>query len=255
MTRWNVPALGRWMPVSVLMVPAGLPGCVSDRQVRPEFIANTRLGPATIAVAPALNLSGSGDFDPSRFADLMASELSHADGISVIPVSRVMAFLTGAGAGTVETPGQALELVERLGADAILVFAVVEYDPYDPPSIGITAQLYGSRPESGVRSVDAIALSRQARLAAAPRLRPPRGLLAQTQRVFDASHDFVVEDIKRFAARRNADRSPYGWRRYVVNQQEFIRYCCHATIRALLDGRNESVHPGVGALQVQGRKP
>ncbi len=140
MTRWSVPALWRWMLASVLVVSAGLPGCARERRVGPELVANTRLGKATIAVAPALNLSGSGDFDPSRFADLMASELSHADGISVIPVSRVLAFLPGAGAATVETPGQALELVKRLGADAILVFAVVEYDPYDPPSIGITAQ-------------------------------------------------------------------------------------------------------------------
>jgi hypothetical protein len=52
--------------------------------------------------------------------------------------------------------------------------------------------------------------------------------------VFDASHEYVVAGIRQFAAERNADESPYGWRRYVVSQQEFVRYCCHATIRELL---------------------
>ena len=93
----------------------------------------------TIAVAPALNLSGAADFDPSRFADLMASELSYADGISVIPVSRVLGVLAAQELEKVESQAHAHELVRLLGADAILVFAVTEYDPYDPPSIAISA--------------------------------------------------------------------------------------------------------------------
>ncbi len=244
MTKRRVPPRGIWIPFGMLIGLIWLPGCRSDKRVGPEVIANAWLGPATIAVAPALNLSGSGDFDPSRFADLMASELSYADGISVIPVSRVLAV---AGVKGIESPSHALELVELLGVDAILVFAVTEYDPYNPPSIGIAAQLYGSRPGPGVGTLDAVALSRHAGLAAAPRHGRPEAMLAQTQRVFDASHEFVVEDIKVFAGRRNADRSPYGWRRYVVSQQEFIRYCCYATIRELLDGQDDYVHPGAGS--------
>jgi len=66
---------------------AVLVGCRSGSRMEPLSIANPTIGPVTIAVAPALNLSGSADFDPDRFADLMASELSYADGVSVIPVS------------------------------------------------------------------------------------------------------------------------------------------------------------------------
>ncbi len=87
--------------------------------------------------------------------------------------------------------------------------------------------------------LEPVALSRQAGLAAAPRRARPERLLGQTQQVFDASHSSVVADVRRFARLRRGDGGPYGWRKYVVSQQHFIRYCCHATIRALLNGSEE----------------
>jgi hypothetical protein len=188
-----------------------------------------------IAVAPGLNLSGSADFDPARFADLMASELSYADGVSVVPVSRVLGVLAAQGHSGVQSPAHALELTGLLGADAILVFAVTEYDPYDPPSIGISAQLYGKRAGPGGRPLDPVALSRQAHPAPGEPPSPPRSILTQTQQVFDASHESVLADIRRFASFRGGDDSAFGWRKYVVSQQHFIRYCCFATIRSLLN--------------------
>ena len=135
-----------WLPAGLLASTWMLPGCSFQKRVEPASIANSSLGSMTIAVAPALNLSGSADFDPDRFADLLASELSYAEGISVIPVSRVLAVLAAQGRSGVESPAHALELVGLLGADAILVFAVTEYDPYAPPSIGLSAQLFGKQP-------------------------------------------------------------------------------------------------------------
>jgi len=192
--------------------------------------------PVTIAVAPAINQSGSLDFDPARFGDRMATELSYADGVSVIPVSRVLAALSASGHERVRSRTHALELARAVGADAILVFSVTDYDPYDPPRIGVSAQLYGSSSGPNAGSLDPTALSRWGRLASArdPQRPRRRNVVAETQKVFDASHDAIVRDIKRYASIRGADDSPFGWRRYVVSQQEFIEYCCFATIRALL---------------------
>lgn len=212
-----------------------LAGCQGARQVERASIANRAIGSLTVAVAPAINLSGSTAFDRNRFADLMASELSYAEGVTVIPVSRVLGVLAERGWDGVTSPKQALELVKELGADAILVFSVNEYDPYDPPSIGISAQLYGTWPGASDGSLDPVALSRQANLATLRAPSSQQQLLAQSQRVFDASHGAVVADIRAFAALRDGDNSPYGWRKYVVSQQRYIRYCCHATIRTLLN--------------------
>lgn len=219
-------------------------GCQGRRQpVEPVAIQNRELGPMTIAVAPAINQSGSLDFDPARFADRMVSELSRVDGVRVIPVSRVLAALTAQGAQEVESPQHALELAQILRADALLVFSVLDYDPYDPPLIGITCQLYGARPGSRHGRWDPITLSRQPGLEeTGPREVP--GLLAQTQRVFDASHDATAQDIRRFARVRGWKNSPYGWRLYVVSQQHFIEYCCFATLERLFDSSGAAIDEG-----------
>lgn len=221
---------------STVLVVGSSAGCRGSEKIPPAVsVRNWRIPGAAIAVAPAVNLSGSANFDPERFADLMASELHYVDQTSVIPVSRVLAVLAAQGHRGVESPEHAMGLLKLLGADAILVFAVTEYDPYDPPSIGITAQLYGARPGSGVRET----ISQETESSAdsrpgAPPVERRTQLVAQTQRVFDAAHESVADDIRRFSAQRNADQSPFGWRRYVVSQQEFVRYCCHATVKSLL---------------------
>lgn len=233
-----------WRPLLALLGAWQVAGCQSGEPVAaPAVVVQSRLRSMTVAVTPALNQSGSRDFDAARFADLMASELGYAEGLAVIPVSRVLAILAAQGADGVKSPSHALELAERLGADAILVFAVTEYDPYDPPVIGITAQLYSTRPWPPGGPMEPAALPREAGHAASPEGDPERdvasGLLAQTQRVFNASHGDVIEEVKRYAGSRAGDRSPYGWRKYVVSQQHFIRYCCFATIRALLTRADE----------------
>ncbi|MBU0719072.1 MAG: hypothetical protein KJ749_12545 [Planctomycetes bacterium] len=230
-----------WIPAGVLGVGGWLTGCTSERRVGPAMLANERLGPMVIAVAPALNLSGGSDFDPNQFADLMASELNNVEGVGVVPVSRVLSVLAVQGLDAVESPDHALELTRLLGADAILVFAVTEYGPYDPPIIGISAQLYGARPRAGGRTIDPVSLSRKGSLAASGPGTADRRILARTQRVFDASHASVVAEIKAFARQRNADESPYGWRKHVVSQRNYIRFCCHSTIRTLVSGCDDPV--------------
>ncbi len=240
MTKRTVVKRLGWSAAWLWMFTVVLVGCRSGSRIEPFFIANPTMGPMTIAVAPALNLSGSADFDPDRFADLMASELSYADGISVIPVSRVLGALAVHGLDGVQSPSHALELTGWLGADAILVFAVTEYDAYDPPSIGISAQLYGAWARTGNRALDPTALARQPGPAFEEGPASRGGLLAQSQRVYDASHESVAADVRRFAQYRAGDGSAYGWRKYLVSQQHYIRYCCHATIRALLNGQGDA---------------
>ncbi len=235
----------RWMLLVVVVAPA-VSGCAMRRQVSTvtATIPNRLMSPITIAVAPAINQSGSTDFDPNRFADRMASELGYASGTTVIPVSRVLAAMMASGEDRLRTASQALAVSRAVGADAILVFSVTEYEPYDPPRIGISAQLYGTGIGPNVGGVDPVALSRSGRLAGSSLTRSGRRrVLAETQHVFDASHASVVADIKRYAALRGADKSPYGWRRYVVGQQGFVQYCCYATIQELLDGPSGAVVP------------
>jgi hypothetical protein len=166
----------------------------------------------------------------------MASELSYAEGVNVIPVSRVLAALADQGRQRVESPGHALELARIVGADAILVFAITEYDPYEPPVVGIAAQLYGQLPGARTTRFDPVADPRRPSPRLASAARSPLTPLAQAERVYDASHQWVSAEVKRFAQRRSADKSPFGWRKYLASQQHYLRFCCHQTVRSLIDG-------------------
>ena len=226
MARAGTSTSGGWLYLGLLvggMMPFGCAG--HHEPVEPIVVPNPTLGRIAIAVAPALNLSGSTDFDHNRFADLMAAELSYAENISVIPVSRVLGVLASQGMDRVESPAHASEIATRVGADAILVFAVTEYDPYDPPRVGISAQLLAAKPmgEQGESASGA---------GSSVSSNSP---LTETQRRFDAAHADVADEIRSFARHRGADDSAYGWRKYVVSQQHFIQYCCSSTVRALLN--------------------
>jgi len=218
-------------------------GCGGPRKpVESPAIPNPTIGAVSIAVAPALNQSGSTDFDANRVADLMAGELMHAERVSVVPVSRVLAVLASQGTDRVQSPAHASEVAGRVGAEAILIFAVTEYDPYDPPSVSISAQLYAATPRPAYGALDdgSGGVSSDSHQTSGGRM------LAQTQGRFDATHTEVIADIREYARSRGADDSPYGWRRYIVSQQDFLRYCCHATIRGLLNGQGWPVLAGEG---------
>jgi hypothetical protein len=190
----------------------------------------------TIAVAPALNFSGSTDFDPDKVADLMASELGQVEGVNVIPVSRVLAVMARTGLREVGSPEQARGIREQTGADAILVFAVTEYDPYEPPVVGIAAQLYGEPPWwRGQVDLDPILVSRQARpFAVGSPGDQVRNPIAQTQRVFNGAHDYVEQRVEQFAELRGDDGSAFGWRLYLVSQEHYLRFCSWEVIQELV---------------------
>jgi len=185
----------------------------------------------TVAVAPALNHSGSKDFDPIRMADIMVSELTFIPGVRVIPLNRTLAQLEAGGRTRIESPAHALQIMDRLGADGIVVFAITEYEPYNPPSLGISAQLfgYGPGPRGGF---DPVASSRQsAPFEAGTYPQLPR---AEYQRVFLGSNHKVVAEVKRFARVRDANGSAHGWRKFLASQEHYWRFCLHKTASDLI---------------------
>jgi len=217
----------QWAAVLCLIVGTG---CSHTKKTLGGWAA---ISPNTaIAVAPALNFSGSSDFDPVKVADVLASELSQVPGVAVIGVNRVLAVLAEQGVDRIVSPEHALAVSERLGADAIVVFAVTEYDAYTPV-VGVAAQMYGK--DVSESRFDPVATSRMARpfpvSAAQTSLRP----WAQSQRTFNAQHDTVRHAVQEYADSRNAGRGPYGWKKYIASQEWFLRFCCHTVCRDLLE--------------------
>ena len=124
------------------------PGCLAMLAIGCQARNESPQAPApatrsiSLAVVPAINLSGSFDFDPISLGDLMASELTQLGGVRVVGVNRVLAMMAELGLTELQSPEEVSELADRLGTDGILVFAITEYDPYDPPVVGMSAQVF-----------------------------------------------------------------------------------------------------------------
>ena len=181
-----------------------------------------------------MNLSGSTDFDPVTVGDIMASELTRVHGVRVVGVNRVLAMMAELGLRRLRNPEDARELIDRLGVDGILVFAITEYDPYSPPAVGIAAQLYLTDDASGITPFDPLSTSRSAVALAETAGQRSVGPAAEVQQVFDGADNHTAAELRSFAAARRADRSPYAWRKYMVSQHHFLRFCCSSVAQDLV---------------------
>lgn len=176
----------------------------------------------TIVVAPVINLSGTSEIDALKITDILASEFASFSAIDVVPVNLALAALARRGKTLVDTPETAVDLAREFGADATVVTAITEFDPYDPPIVSLVMQWYRT--------------SREAQSPAGVRLSAAGAEEApiQLQRVFNAADDDVLDEIRSFADERDDGRSPYGWRRYLRSQELYVRWCSRTLIRSML---------------------
>jgi hypothetical protein len=205
-------------------------GC-ADRRA-PTTIEPGVASPLVVAVAPVLNLSNSTDWDPVKVTDMLASELQSLPGVVVIPVNRTLAALELMGRDAVETPQDALELAAEFNADTTLVTAITEYNPYEPPIVGVIMQWYAPPRDPVAPAFDPVSASRQAAdiaPAAAAEVDPTTPLV-QVQRVYNAADDEVLAEVRAYAAHRRGHGSPDGWRAHVRSQERFVRFCLRSTL-------------------------
>jgi hypothetical protein len=225
---WRLAALTFCLLVSIT-------GCARQER-RSESDAAYVIQPCVIVVAPAVNLSGSHEFDPLVLTDLVASEFLSFPNITVVPVNQTLAALALNGKTQVETAEDAIELARAFRADMTVVIGVTEYNPYDPPVTGLIAQAYVPPELAPGPLFDPVAASRRAAPIepasdeTSSRLAP----VVQVQRVFNASHDWVVDEVRRYAEQRDGAKSPLGWRRHVRSQELYLRYCAWSLIRSML---------------------
>ncbi|MBN1342836.1 MAG: hypothetical protein JXQ73_09170 [Phycisphaerae bacterium] len=225
--------LERMIGLTIMSVVAVAPGCGGPK-IKSTEIPGPYAKPTLIAVAPALNFSGSSHFDPVQVADLFSSELTMVEGVQVVGVNRVMAVLSRQGIDEVSSPGHALEICQTIGCDGIVVFAVTEYDPYTPV-VGMAAQLYMLTPGGIAARLDPVAASRQASPFPVEKAEDsPLVPRAQIQRVYNAAHNVVADAVRKFAEDRGAEDGALGWRKYLRSQRHYLRFCCWSAVNELM---------------------
>jgi hypothetical protein len=186
------------------------------------------------AVAPAINLSGQASVDPLLQADLLYQQLQQVEGVTVIPVNRVAELYLSLGIEKVQSTEQAAMVCDLLGADGLVVPTITIYDPYNPPKLGASLQLF-IKPGANERgnTLDPFALSR---MATPGELAPleKRPDFEQAVGMFDAANGSVRERLFYYAAGRNDPVGPLGNKEYLASMDRYCGFVYHELIGQLI---------------------
>jgi hypothetical protein len=137
--KWR--AGGFLTPLLGLALLAGLgSGCT----LVPVSVGNPIPGMTTVAVAPFFNLSAEPSVDGRRFALAYYSELQKTSNYQVIPVGIVEAAIQE-NELNMSSPADAVKLARILEADAVVVGAVTDYNPYYPPQLAAHIRWFSPR--------------------------------------------------------------------------------------------------------------
>lgn len=227
-----------------------LAGCIFGPQ-RSTQLAAPWAGEAsrTLAVAPLLNESGSGNVDGVRLADRLTERLNGVEGVGTLPVNRVLAEMQRLGLSEVRSESSARALRDALRVDGLVAGTVTDFDPYDPPKIGLNLGVFyapgvaltqadreaaarlSSEPDRwavAAGAPDLRALSRSAtpsRIESSPDSNG-RGRIAAVSRFYNAADPATQDALARFVRDRGVDyaRTDTDTRLYRISSDLFADF-------------------------------
>ncbi len=156
------------------------------------------------AIVPLRNESGSLEVNSDVLADHFVRQLQNATNIDVLAVNRTLEAMEGLHMDAVKSVSDAMKLMATLDADGLVVGTITAYDPYDPPKIGITVELYQSPRLERERTLDTRKLmdaTTEAAPSPANRAHQPVSVVSG---FFDAADADVRHQMQRYAYDRGA---------------------------------------------------
>jgi len=189
------------------------------------------------AVAPLRNESGSLQADGVLMADRLQRQLENASNIDVLPVNRVLRAMELLEMPYVETPADASRLMQTLGCDGLIIGTITSYDPYDPPRLGLSIELFDGGRSQSLDALDVQKLTRaatgdQAHPYASGSSGPPMsrhgGVASGVSAYFDSASGDVRKKLQVYGSNRGGpDWHPESWHRYRISMDlysEFVTY-------------------------------
>ncbi len=203
--------------------------------VAPEVLVSPYAGRAESplwAVAPLINESGTSAADNLAVTDAVVAKVAEARGLACVPTNRVIAAMRALGLASVASPADARRLADALGVDALVVGSITAYDPYDPPTLGLTlGVIHRNAPGSTLNP-------RQLQNAAAEPATPVSAgapSIVVSEHLDGKNHD-VLFSLKRYADGRHNPQAALGWRSYLASMNLFTEFAAYWTVGRLLDG-------------------
>lgn len=219
-----------------------------DKELTPPRVTvapyDPSLGEVLWAVVPLANESGTEIFDPLVVSDKLVAAAEEVQGVRTVPLNRTLQAMHSLGLKGVSDPGQVRQLAAAMGVDGIIVGTVTAYDPYDPPTIGLSLALY-ARTEAmgstfGPDPIDPRTLT------AAPTdtiTRPGGGIgdrpTAVVSANLNANDHGVLMAVREYAAGRHDPVSALGWRRYTASMDLYTQFAAQHLVAALVEQEHQ----------------
>jgi len=187
------------------------------------------------AVAPTVNLSGESRVDPLLQSDLVFNQLQQVHGVTVIPVNRVAEVYFSLRIDKVQSEQEAATVCDLLGCDALVVPTVTMFDPYDPPKLGASLQLF-AKPGTVGRSplINPHELQRSPSPMPQQAMARPRDMV-QVVGMFDAADGTVRDRAAAYVAGRMDPNAPMGYRAIYLDMDRFCGFAYHELLTRLLE--------------------
>ncbi len=232
---------------ALLLVPV-LAGCSFHSSKYMKYPQNPYTHVRTIAVAPFLSEGSASGAEASHShgamapatdgngleaAEIFANELAQVPGIRVIRPGHVKdAVLKDA--SQIANVQEALAVAKKLGADAIIVGVVTDYDPYPPPRAGIAIQMFAENPSAENPGGDPTSEVLSGRpLAVGPA--EQRFLVIAFERVFDAHQAATRDELRDYAESFTPeDRGFQGEGYFLGVYERYLHFCANVMIREIL---------------------
>jgi hypothetical protein len=199
--------------------------------------------PQLWAVAPFVNESGVSIVKSDRVADIFAEQCEEIEGVSMVPVNRVLAAMRKLQLQSVSSPADAKALINALGVDGLIVGTVTSYDPYPPPKMGAAVQLFHRDVSSQLSQLDPVQVTRAANDRISPGAVANEHPIAQASGLFDASNHQTLMWLEQYAAGRTELNSAYGTRIYLVNMELYTQFVAYRLLHDLLAVERARVQP------------
>jgi len=169
-----------------------------------------------VAVLPFLDQTSGSSFDADEFANILASELVKIAGVRVVRPAQIRAGLeSGESLGSVN---DVVRIGRRVHADAVLACAITDYDPYDPPKVGISVQFLrvAAHPITS-QDLDRMLQSASWKHGPLPMSRDKAGhVLALFEDVYDAHDGRTRSDLISYARKQTESDSAF------IHEREFL---------------------------------
>lgn len=236
-----------WMVVALVVLTTGC----HYRGVKPAQRLSAPYGDRQVwAVAPLRNESGSLNANGLKAADQLAQRLETVMGLDTLPVNRVLAAMQSLEMSSVQSAEDVSKLRQVLGVDAMVIGSITAYDPYDPPKLGLTIELYFDPRRPSAHATDLRKLVRaptgdQAVPDETFRPGPPVSVVSG---FYDAADPGVHAQLVSYAEERdNVDKDgpARAWRLYQINMDLYTEFVTYLVSRQLLRVEQDRLAPPI----------